>query len=80
MPKRKEIDWLGNHVLEVLKKRGLPESYIKDKRRELAGLDRLETIRWCTRLDRNNLSALADRLDILLPDLATTVRTVTQKL
>lgn len=80
MPKQNEIDWLGRHILAALKERGLAQSYIEDKRRELAGLDRLETIRWCIRLDRDNLSALADRLGITLPELATTVRTITRKL
>lgn len=78
MTKKKQpapLDWLAEQVCAVLETT-CGKDYADGKRLRLAGEPRFKVLVWLNELDKGNLTALANRLNVPVADLDITRRTV----
>jgi len=71
-----ENEWLVIEIIRMLESLGFNDPYIKSKRNELVGRDRLAVLQWCSNLDDLCQSALCDRVGIPLEDFKITLETL----
>ncbi|MDX9987484.1 hypothetical protein [Thiothrix unzii] len=72
--KPKPLDWLAEHACAVLEE-SCGKNYADDKRHRLAGEPRFKVLVWLNELDIENLTALANRLNIPVANLDITRKT-----
>lgn len=68
------MDSLATKIIEVLKSTEMQASWINDKKIELLSLDRLEVLRWMSKLDDSNLAVVCASLGIDVQDMNATQR------
>jgi hypothetical protein len=68
-----ENEWLVIEIIRMFESLGFDDPYIKSKRDELVGRDRLAVLQWCYNLDDRCQSALCERVGILLEDFKVTL-------
>ena len=73
-----QLDWLAEEAMSAIKDGNpdLNDYWHAEKRSHLAGLQRLAVLIWMNTLDVRNLSLVAERVDVPLADLQTTIKTV----
>lgn len=68
------IDFLAMQVLEALKKAGVAQSWIDDKKHDFEGFDRLKVLRSFSNLDQKNLTAVCEQIGVSMQDMQATLR------
>ena len=71
-----EHEWLVIEIIRMFESLGFDDTYIKSKRDELIGRDRLAVLQWCSNLDDLCLSVLCNRVGIQLEDFKVTLETL----
>lgn len=74
---KKQLDYLAEQACAVLDA-SCGKAYADEKRARLTGVDRFGVIVWLNELDKENLSALAERLNVDFHDLDILRRTARQ--
>lgn len=74
---KKSLDYLAEQACAVIEET-CGKSYADEKRARLAGVDRFGVLVWLNELDNENLSALAERLNVDCKNLDIVRRTARQ--